>query len=231
MAWQKRYWDIVSNIYWNHKYIGLKSLKLESLEQDVKNFFVTRERLNLKGPIYTRTRKFADLYEKLKREEEILNHSFNLTFSIAPDALIDKLFCSSLSISDRGPFEFLGWRELATKFGLDNKNVGQHDALLASENSLIAIELKTGATTSPDQMVKYVLLLARLLKDRKDRCTPRNFGLLFVCPEGDEEKLLRSCSLHTDRVPPDYIEKHARSIKEDVRAELKELPQEVRQVL
>ena len=230
MAWDKQYWDTISNIYWNPKYIGLQSMKLKSLEQNNECFFVPRKRINLKGPLYTRTRvkTFEEQCEKLKREEENLNHCFNFTFSIAPDALIDKLFCSNLSFADRGPFDFVGWRELSAKFWLENKNVGQHDALLASVNSLIAIELKTGAMPSPGQMVKYVLVLAQLLKDRR---TPRNFGLLFICPEGDEEKVLSSCGLATPRVPPDYIENHVGSVNEDVRTELKGLSGEVAQVL
>ncbi len=230
MAWNKQYWDTVSNFYWNPRYIGLQGHKLNKFLGDKDNVFVPRKLLNPAGPIYTRTKtkNFEHLCEKLRAEEEVLNHAFNFMFSIAPDLLIEKLFCSGLSFEDDGPFEFFGFRELSVKFGLEHKGVGQHDALLASFESFIAIELKTGALSSPDQLLKYVLLLARLLKDRPETS---NFGLLFICPEADQGKMLPSCGLSRPNIASDWLEIHKRSAKKDVRTELDKLPKQVRKVL
>lgn len=77
--WNAKYWDIIDDLYWNPKYLGLKSIPR-------KKWQISGERVSLaladiantSGPLYSRSRKSDDLRDHLRHQEEILNHVFNL---------------------------------------------------------------------------------------------------------------------------------------------------------
>jgi len=213
MSWRQQYFSILSNYYWNPKYLGLESIQWRKLPRVNGAAQIPIEKLNQNGPIYTRRKKHADLVHDLNRYEEILNHFFNITFSITPDALIAKLFCSQFNLPDKGPFSYnerleLGWEA----------DIVQPDAFILSKDSAIAIELKLGSLSSREQVLKYLIILAHLSMSRSNLSS---FNLLFICPEGSSDKLLNSCGLMKDgRFTDNYVQDAEGLLRKKVRAEL-----------
>ena len=164
----------------------------------------------------------------MAKKEEIFSHFFNFTFSVAPDALLEKLFCAAVRVSDAGPFDFLGLTEIAEESTWQGKNVGQHDALIVSDRTAIAMELKTGSPSSPSQLVKYLALIVRLLKERPHI---RMLELLFICPAGHRKKFSKVAASPRLSVPPDFLDRHLQSVNADVQAVFASCPDETTRVL
>lgn len=184
-SWNSKYWDILNNFYWEPSYIGLTSYsqKNEKLRKHDDGFFVLRRDLAPSygnGPLYSRALSFPDLLAQLSGYEEILNHIFNITFAIAADSVVSKLFLAPLQIDDAGPFESIG-REISERYAWGpNTNITQQDGLFVSKNSAVGVELKLGTASSNSQLVKYAALLAQEEIHQQKRL---NLGLLFVVPE------------------------------------------------
>jgi hypothetical protein len=181
MAWNDKYWDIISNLYWTPRYLGLKSIAKDKWRVDGDWVSIPRASVaNASGPLYSRSRKFSETRAYLNGQEEILNHIFNLVFSIAGDEVVSRLLCRPLEIADLGPFESIG-REIGSRYGWrESENVTQQDGFFVSPSSLIGVELKLGSTSWPEQIAKYVALMIweeALSHDRE------NLGLLFIIPE------------------------------------------------
>ncbi len=117
MAWNDKYWDIISNLYWTPRYLGLKSIARDKWEVDATRVSIPKELIaNTSGPLYSRSRSFSQTRAYLNGQEEILNQMFNLVFSIAGDEVVSRLLCKPLGISDPGPFQSLG-REIGPRTG------------------------------------------------------------------------------------------------------------------
>lgn len=181
VPWNEKYWDVISNLFWSPKYLGLKSIPREKWEVADGRFSISLDEVEKKTDrVYWRERDFNELTNHLKTQEEILNHLFNFTFAITEDAIVEKLFCQPLKITDSGPFLSLGQRAANLRYGWGlNENVTQQDGLFISDISAIAIELKLKADSSPEQIAKYVALLASEIEIRKQP----NLGLIFIIPE------------------------------------------------
>jgi hypothetical protein len=118
--------------------------------------------------------------DRLHSSEEVLNHVFNLTFSVVADDVIRATFLSHLGIHDEGPFTVIG-REAGERYGWGkNANVAQQDGFFVSNASAVAIELKLKAPSSAAQIAKYAALLAweEMVSGPK-----KELGLLFIVPE------------------------------------------------
>src|SRR5581483_3977673 len=181
MAWIDKYWDILNNLYWMPRYLGLKSISRDKWRMDGDRISVPRELVQISnGPLYFRERKFDDLKSYLHEQEEILNHLFDLTFSIAADDVINQMLCRPLGFEDAGPFDSMG-REVGRRYGWRHQeNVTQQDGFFVSPLSLIGVELKLSSTSWPEQIAKYLALMMweEQLTGRHD-----HVGLLFVVPE------------------------------------------------
>ncbi len=91
MAWKRKYWDILNQIYWITKYAGLKSIgKEDKIKLHDHYICVPKQLVNSKNKLFRRTIQDNELQEKLNAHEEILNHVFNLTFAIAGDAVLGR---------------------------------------------------------------------------------------------------------------------------------------------
>ena len=181
MAWNDKYWDIISNIYWTPRYIGLQSIARDKWRIDGDDICIPRELIaNASGPLYSRARNFIETRAYLSGQEEILNQVFNLAFSIAGDQVVSQLLCRPLEIADPGPFESIG-REIGSRYGWrKSENVTQQDGFFVTPSSLIAVELKLGSTSWPEQIAKYVALM--IWEEELSGMRP-NLGLLFIVPE------------------------------------------------
>jgi hypothetical protein len=88
--------------------------------------------------------------------------------------------CKPLAISDPGPFESIG-REIGPRYGWrKSENVTQQDGFFVTSNSLVAVELKLGSTSWPDQIAKYVALM---ICEEGVSGPRQSLGLLFNVPE------------------------------------------------
>lgn len=193
MAWNEKYWDIHNQLYWTPRYLGLKSISKKKYTESDELISVPRELVNPAGPLYTRERKAGELFEYLHTQEEILNQIFNITFAIAPDALVREALVEAIGFKDQGSFASLG-REVANRYGWgESENVVQHDALFVSEATALGVELKLQSYSSPEQIAKYAALLAweELHSGRKSQ-----LGLLFITPkQALEKQWWRKCGL------------------------------------
>ena len=180
MAWNSKYWDIIENLYWTPRYIGLKSIPRDKWTINDDRVSIPKELIKTKdGPLYFRSRKAADLKSYLQGQEEILNHLFNLTFSIAADDVISQALCKPLGFEDSGPFESIG-RDVGERYGWRaQENVTQQDGFFISPKSLIGVELKLGVTSSAEQVAKYMALMEWEEQKTGHR---DHLGLLFVVP-------------------------------------------------
>ena len=140
-------------------------------------------------------------------QEEILNHVFNIAFGIAPDALIERCFLAPLAFSDSGPFSSFG-REVGDRYGWGRlENVTQQDGFFVSQKSLVGVELKIRATTRPEQIAKYVALIAW----GEALTRPRNqVWLIFIVPDAADHKHLKSCRLASTAIDRSYLDVLAR---------------------
>lgn len=183
MVWQAKYWDVIEQLYWTPKYLGLQAIPKSEWGDDAQTITLPRARLTNGAALYTRVGTARTNGERLRALEEPLNHIFEITFGIAADAMIGALFHSALGIVDQGPFERIG-REARTRYGWGSLNVTQQDALFVSPASMLAVEIKLGSPTSPEQVMKYLCLL---LMEELHSGPRAELGLLYITPNDPEE--------------------------------------------
>ena len=191
-GWNRKYWDILDQLYWSPKYVGLTSVRQSLLERSADRVSIPGEILPAGGAIYVRRRKAAAHQDWLRGQEEILNHVFDLTYGIAPDSLIETCFLSPLGLADGGPFSSVG-REVRSRYGwTESDNVTQQDGLFVGVGCAVGVELKLGASSSPSQIIKYASLMAweEILAGRQ-----LDPGLLFVLPTEDHSRHWKTCKL------------------------------------
>jgi hypothetical protein len=125
-----------------------------------------------------------------------------LVFSIAGDQIVSKLLCEPLSISDGGPFERLQ-KNLRSRFRWPEDNVTQPDGLFLSQTSWIAVELKLGSSSWPEQIGKYISL--SLWEELYSG--PREYlGLLFIVPEKSISTHWSKVGLQGATIPKGYLD-------------------------
>lgn len=205
MPWNDKYWDMIGNIYWTPRFLGLKSIPQRAWQVGEELISIPRDCVQgSNGPLYTRARKLSDLRVYLNGQEEVLNHFFNLALSIMPDVIVARLLCRPLSIEDDGAFDSLG-RDLALRYGWKpSENVTQPDGFFLTPKSLIAVELKLTSTSWPEQLAKYLALM--LWEER--RSGPRsNLGLLFIIPEAALATHWTKLSLKDAELDSQFVER------------------------
>jgi ribosomal protein S17E len=203
MVWTSKYWDIVEQLYWTPRYVGMNSIPRKHWREKNGFICIPAKSINKSGPLYSRERKIDDLKAYLNRSEEILNDVFDLTFSIAPDSIINEIFLTPLGFNDFGPFESIG-RESASRYGWGKyDNITQHDGLFVSRKSAVAIELKLRSKSSRNQIAKYLALLAweELFNGCKEQ-----LGLLFIIPDAAIQNHWYNCGLGGPYLNSDFLE-------------------------
>lgn len=133
--------------------------------------------------------------------EETLNHIFNITFAIAPDSVVRELLHQSAGIEDRGPLETVG-REMPARLGLGKANVAQQDGLFVSPQAILSVELKLGAKTSREQMLKYLMIT---LLEEKRSGKRSDIGLLYITPHDAAEVMHQAGATEGGQLPEDFI--------------------------
>jgi hypothetical protein len=191
-GWNAKYWDIIDQLYWWPRYLGLNSIGQKHWRIEGDRLSIPLELVNRSGPLYSRGKRITDLLEDLHGKEEILNHIFDLTFAIAPDELIERCFVAPLGFKDSGPFQSIG-REVQNRYAWGSQeNVTQQDGFFVSQNSAIGVELKLASSSWPGQIAKYAALLAW---EEMTTGTRNQLGLLFIAPEPARSKHWPKCGL------------------------------------
>jgi hypothetical protein len=159
LPWNEKYWDMIDNIYGTPRFLGFKPIRREEWKIAGDLISIPRAGVNIRSPLYSRKIKPADIRDFLSGQEEILNHFFNIAFSIADDDVISRLFCRPFGIDDAGPFASRG-REIWSLYGWgQGENVTQLDSFFVTNKSLIGIELKLNSTSWPEQVAKYAAVM------------------------------------------------------------------------
>lgn len=206
MTWNLKYWDILDQLYWSPKYIGLRSIQKNKCIIDDKYVAVPLELVNPDGPLYTRGRKALDHYHWMRTQEETLNHVFDIAFAIAPDAMIERCLALPLGFVDKGIFQSLG-REVRFRYGWGtSENITQHDGLFVSKTSIIGVEIKINSATSSEQILKYASLV--VWEEEHSGRKPQ-VGLLYIVPAHRVSRVLRSCGLDGPNAPLSILDKVA----------------------
>lgn len=201
MTWTNKYWDIINQLFWSPKYMGLGSISQKKWSKNDDLICIPKEMVNPSGPLYTRERKFDNLQTYLHGCEEILNHIFDLTYSIAPDSVINETILKPLGFNDSGPFESTG-REISQRYSWKG-NVTQQDGFFVSSKSAVGVELKLKSTSSPDQIAKYVKILAL---EEMYQGSPLQLGLLFIVPESSIKNHWAKCGLSSQFIDRTFLE-------------------------
>ncbi|MGI8705122.1 MAG: hypothetical protein ACR2JJ_04920 [Sphingomicrobium sp.] len=188
MSWSSKYWDAVHQFYWEPSYLGLASIPKGKWGNDPKVIQLSKSLIQDGGTLYTRRGTSKENLKRLLALEETLNHVFEITFAIAPDAVIAECFCQPLGIEDAGPFARLG-REVAERYVWGN--VTQQDGYFVSSQSAVGVELKLSAPTSATQVLKY---LALMVQEQKVGGGKKSLGLLYVTPKVDPASLWKQCA-------------------------------------
>jgi hypothetical protein len=230
MAWNGKYWDIMSNLYWTPRYLGLQSISRNKWRVDGEWISVPKVLVtNSSGPLYVRSRKFDELTTYLHGQEEILNHLFNLLFSIAGDAVISRLLCHPLGLSETGPFESLG-REVGPRYGWrESENVTQQDGLFVSSSSVVGVELKLESTSWPEQIAKYIALMVWEETFSHQR---EHLGLLFIVPESAMSEHWSNVGLTGPNIDESFVSRlNPERLPKKIQALFDAQPDQVRSVL
>lgn len=199
--WPEKYWDAVDLLYWSPKHLGLHSINRKLWGTDPDHICIPRSLVATGGTIYTRKGSSADNAMRMRGLEETLNHIFDITFSIAPDSVVRRLFLDPFAIDDVGPIQRLG-REVKSRFGWGNANVTQQDMLLATPSSVVGVELKLGSRTSDIQVLKYLTLM--VLEQRLTG--PRDsLALLYITPNEEAGSVWADCRAENGRLPENWL--------------------------
>lgn len=175
--WTDKYWDILNQFYWSPKYLGLSSIPKNKITFKDGHALVPIEYVNPDGPLYRRTIKYDELEKNARRQEELFNDIFDLTFSIVPGEVVAKILGALAGTNPDISYEFIG-HEILERFGLPkNANIAQHDGFFVSESHTLAVELKFNASTSLDQLAKYCYFL---MKEEQLRGRELDSRLLYI---------------------------------------------------
>jgi hypothetical protein len=160
-------------------------------------------------------------------KEEILNHIFDLTFSIAPDSVINEIFLKPLGFDDKGQFKSVG-REATSRYNWKG-NVTQQDGFFVSEDSAIAVEIKLKSSSCPEQVLKYTSLLAW---EELYKGTRKNIGLLFIIPNSAMEHHWEKCGLNGPNIDRSFLQtKWKKKIPEEIQNFMQNKPEKFASVL
>ena len=180
--WSTVYWEMIDQLYWTPKFIGMSSIAIDKLKKNDGYISVPiKEILDPKSRLYQRSRKVGQFKEYMLRQEEPFNQIFSLTFSILAAELNAKFFSELLN--KHLPPLYLLPRNLNVRYGLAKQetNITKADAFLAStilqDGAVLGIENKFNSTSSLDQLAKYLFLM---LKEETRSCQQLDLNLLYI---------------------------------------------------
>lgn len=150
-TWNQEYYETLEFYYWEPQHLG-----------------------KLKHP-NTKYTSLQSALEHIKRMEVSLNHQFNTFFSLLPDSETNALFSHIFQrpFDEKFCFNSKDTRDFVESF----KSATQPDLFFPSPTELVCIEMKVGAQSDFDQLMKYLLL--SLIEGEKSGVT-KQFSLLYM---------------------------------------------------
>lgn len=191
MAWNDKFLDNLEQLYWSPSKLGLHSVKSEPTE-DRSGLVVSRGSVADGGRLYTRSSSFKEWRPRIHRDEELLNQMIEITLGIAPSAFVARAFFAPLGIEDPGPVEVIG-REVGTRHAaLAPQQYTQHDGFYVAPEAIVGMEMKLGAHTSIEQLLKYCaqIALEEITNGRK-----KHVGLVYLVPNQSVPRVRRDLAL------------------------------------
>lgn len=201
MGWQSKYWDIMEQIFWSLKYVGLGVIPEKQLVRRDGSVSVPAEMLGKRGRLYRHVRNAVKQRTYLLAQEEVLNHVFEIAYGIAPDSLIAESLLRPLGFVDEGEFNSIG-REVGERYRkFEKSQFQQQDGFFVSSETAMGVELKLGSKSSPDQILKYSMLLAL---EEHHSGSKRQIGLLYILPDAGES-LWKDCGISGPFITSEYF--------------------------
>ncbi len=153
-TWNKEYYDALSFYYWEPQHLG----KLKNPKSKYNNV--------------------KDVLSHLKKMEVSLNHQFNLFFQLLPNELFHQFFGSIVQNLELDDYKYQSLENLKI---LNLNDATQPDIFFKGNNNLIGVELKVGAKTNLDQVMKYAMLYH--FSQTNDDKNKNNHLVYFGCGE------------------------------------------------
>lgn len=232
MAWNDKVLDNLEQLYWSPKKLGLHSVKCTPIE-DGSGFLVPRDTVVRKPRFYTRNSSFSNWRAGIHRDEELLNQVIEIALGIAPTAFLAQAFFAPLGIEPVRPIEVIG-REVGERHAdLAPQQYTQHDGFYVAQNAIVGMEMKLGARTSVEQLLKYCtqIALEEIAHGRK-----AHVGLIYLVPTTSVARTRRDLALDTPTVgarvwenPLAYTEKsRLRKLLRQHSAEIRDVSERLR---
>ena len=200
--WTEMYWDVFSEIRWSPGLIGMESFKGWECTVGKDGELPTKTDKKPKRSVYRQTilrdgeKDDRKVTEHVMRQERGFNGLLDLVVGLTPGVVLSDLFDPFVGLNDRHDYRAFG-RDLHTRFDNGSSEIGtQQDGFLTASNSILAIEIKFGASTSLGQLAKYCLLM--LLEE--ERTGQRDsLSLLYIVPKERINRISEKigCSLQT----------------------------------
>lgn len=152
-TWNTEYYDIMSFYYWEPQHLGKKSYP-ESRYKNIKDAMV-----------------------HLKGMEVSLNHQFNFFFRLLPESMFLHFFKSIVSDLAEDNYHYQSCEDVE---GLQLNDATQPDILFLGSKSIIGVELKIGAKTTSEQILKYAMLF---YFEQKLSGFAKECNLIFFAPK------------------------------------------------
>lgn len=159
-TWNQEYYDALNFYYWEPQHLG-----------------------KIKNP-KSRYNNVEDVLAHLRKMEVSLNHQFNLFFQLLPNEVLNQFFGFVINNLEFDQFNYQSLKDI-DKMNLNDAT--QPDMFFKGNKNLLGVELKLGAKTSMDQVMKYALLFHF---SQKDDDTPKKNHLVYVGP-GEFQNLFK----------------------------------------
>lgn len=129
--------------------------------------------------LYTRQTSYQTWRAGIHRDEELLNHVIVSALGIAPADFLARAFFDPLGIRAAGPIEVIGREVRARHSAVALEQYTQHDGFFVAQNAIVGMEMKLGARSSIEQLLKYCtqIALEEILFGVK-----AHVGLIFLVP-------------------------------------------------
>ncbi|MEP2530146.1 hypothetical protein [Shimia sp.] len=176
---------MLEQIYWTPDYLGMKSIPQRFWQKEQGRVSVPDDMVNFKGPLYRRVTTAKTFPEFANRQEELFNHIFDFTFGILDERGARQVFSSTCGKEASSPLYSLG-ADFGKQIGDPSlRDFSQPDGFFVAEDWVLGVEIKFNASTSLDQIAKYILAFATEYAFSQQS---KKYSLLYISPR--PEKLL-----------------------------------------
>ncbi len=198
MNWTDSYWNIIKELYEKTKYLGFASINDKVIKElnipvdEINNQYSSKDnKLNIKRLWFRNNIGRNDIEAHARKQEEILNFVYDLTFSILDSEISKEILSEFIEYSDTSELSFTGCKTPERYGKTYNDNITVPDGYFVSDDYVIAMEHKFKSPTSINQLAKYIYLFN---EERKLTKKDKNYKLIYILDEAPVEKLKNQLS-------------------------------------